>query len=136
MLEIAQDKLRSKQIKITRVRTNILAAFLSSDYALSYTDLQAILPDKEDKVTVYRTLKKFKEEGIIHEIEDENANKFAVCTHSCSKEEHYDSHAHFKCNSCTRIYCLETPDVNLSLPMGYQMQQYNLSIKGICMQCA
>lgn len=136
MEQLALDKLIAKELKVTRVRTNVLIAFLSKDYALSYADLIGILPVKEDKATIYRTLKKFKETGIIHEIEDGSFNKFAVCSHTCSKEAHHDSHAHFKCNNCEHIFCLETPDVNLKVPEGYQIEQYKLSIQGVCKSCA
>ena len=54
-----------------------------------------------------------------------------------SAELHSHQHAHFKCTSCASVICLdELPsERDWSLPIGYQFQEIELTVKGLCAKC-
>ena len=111
-------------------RMSILNIFLNSQVGLSEKDIQDRLNNKSDRATIYRTLKLFKETGIIHPVSaDGSATKFVL-----KKEP--DEHLHFKCTNCENIICL--PDIQISgyhLPDGYEKSDSNFLIIGICNEC-
>ena len=75
-----KEILKGHNLKFTENRKVILEQFISADYALSYKDIDAMISQKLDKVTVYRTLKSFEENGIIHEVVDGSSQvKYALC---------------------------------------------------------
>jgi len=89
-----------------------------------------------DRVTLYRTIKIFKEKGIIHEIALANEEKqFAKCKDSCTTHGHNHQHLHFKCSKCETVSCLKLevfPD--LQVP-EYQIDQIEVQAVGICKNC-
>jgi Fur family ferric uptake transcriptional regulator len=133
-----REILKKHSLKFTENRSLILKQFLVNNYALSYKDIDAMIGKKLDKVTIYRTLKSFEENGIIHEVVDGGSQvMYALCSSgSCTSNHHHDTHIHFKCNDCDKTYCLEdiTPP-ELKLPEGYSMAQQTVFIKGSCNIC-
>ena len=87
-MSLAKEILKSNGLKLTENRRVILNQFISTEYALSYGDIDSMIKRKLDKVTVYRTLKSFEENGIIHEVVDGGSQvKYALCnSKSCSSE--------------------------------------------------
>lgn len=131
--------LKKHGLKVTSSRKTILEVFKSITYALSYSDLDKELKGNLDKVTVYRTLKSFEESGIIHEVIDGSPQiKYALChIGNCSEHTHYDSHVHFKCDSCEKTYCLESTQIpKIELPEGYSTNKQFVSLQGECKDCA
>lgn len=114
----------------TEGRINILNIFLNSIVGLSEKDIQEKLNNKIDRATIYRTLKLFKQTGIIHPVSAEgSATKFVL------KKEPKE-HLHFKCTNCGHITCLA--DIQISgydLPNGYKKLESNFLIIGICNEC-
>lgn len=130
--------LKKHGLKFTENRKVILDQFISANYALSYNDIETLIKKKIDKVTVYRTLKSFEENGIVHQVVDgSNKIKYALCNSgSCSSNHHHDTHIHFKCIDCNKTYCLDgiTPP-ELILPKGYSIAKQNVFIQGRCQNC-
>ena len=130
--------LKKHGLKFTENRKVILEQFISANYALSYNDIENLIEKKIDKVTVYRTLKSFEENGIVHKVVDgSNKIKYALCNSgSCSSNHHHDTHIHFKCVDCDKTYCLDdiTPP-ELILPKGYSIAKQNVFIQGRCQNC-
>ena len=62
------DLLKKNQLSITDSRRKILELFLQSDSTLAHHDIESKTEEKYDRVTVYRTLQTFVEQGIIHTI--------------------------------------------------------------------
>ena len=60
----AKEILKKTGLKFTENRKVILQQFISADYALSFNDINSMIERKLDKVTIYRTLKSFEENGI------------------------------------------------------------------------
>ncbi|MBS1523594.1 MAG: transcriptional repressor [Bacteroidetes bacterium] len=132
-----EQKLASKKINPTAMRILVLELLLQQNSAISLSDIEKGL-ETADRITIYRTLKTFEQNGLIHSIEDGTGTpKYALCVEDCSTHEHYDMHVHFYCNSCEETFCLpdhKIPDI--SLPTGFSPAEMNLIVKGICENCA
>ncbi len=130
--------LKEFHLRNTTPRTCILDEFIKYPYALAHNDLENTLGNKFDRVTIYRTLKTFLENGILHKVLDnDGVVKYAICaTHECLHEEHSHSHVHFKCNFCGQTNCLNDIIIpNIQLPNGYKFRETNVLINGICKEC-
>ncbi|GIV38828.1 MAG: hypothetical protein KatS3mg033_0628 [Thermonema sp.] len=78
-MKTVRQILASRRLRRTAAREQVLLCFLSSDFALSQHDLEEALPSF-DRVTLYRTLKTFTEEGIVHKIPDDSGiPRYALC---------------------------------------------------------
>ncbi len=75
-----------------------------------------------DKVTVYRTLNKLLEIGLLRKFEEEGRSFFELAL---------DFHAHFICEKCKKITCIKISK-NI-LPNEYTIK--DVLFKGICQNC-
>ncbi len=135
--EDAKAILKKHKLRVTPMRMEVLNVFLSnSSNALSNQQFESEI-EVTDRVTLYRTLKTFQKNGIIHEVLDgSGASKYALCHHDCSSHEHLDNHAHFHCITCEKTICLEeieTPEI--TLPKGFSSSESYLVFKGVCETC-
>lgn len=131
--------LKDFNLRQTDCREEVLDVFFSQGFALSHGDIENRLQDSFDRVTVYRTLKTFLEKGIIHKVlDDEGGTKYALCKDSCHTPDHkhHHDHVHFKCQICGQTTCLDNVHIpTFSLPEGYQRQEVNLLVQGVCAVC-
>lgn len=127
--------LKSHKLRITDCRIDVLENFYKTDHALSFKDLEETLKDY-DRVTLYRTLKSFIDKGLLHRIPNEDGfASYGLCKGECNDSSHHHDHVHFKCKICGHIECLpdhHVPKVNLP---GYQIEEQNLIVNGICKLC-
>tara|TARA_B100000497_G_C7524843_1_gene318702 strand:- start:138 stop:563 length:426 start_codon:yes stop_codon:yes gene_type:complete len=133
-----QDRLYKHKLRSTSVRNAVLTAFYKvAGTALASRDIEDDLSDL-DRITLYRTLKSFEQNGIIHQVIDgTGVTKYALCTHECSNKAHHDVHAHFFCVTCEQTTCLEDTKVNQpSLAQGFKVNSAQLVLSGICNQCS
>ncbi len=102
--------------------------------ALSQDIIEEKMKGSADRVTIYRMLNRFCEDGIAHRaISEEGKSYFALCK-NCDEEHHTHDHFHFKCLSCQKVECLEEP-VSVKLPRGYRMESMNCWVSGYCKVC-
>lgn len=129
--------LKHHHLRITQVRLDILSYFQHQKSALTHADLEANFDKKFDRVTIYRTLTSFLENGLLHKIPDDSGvAKYALCHHDSMEHNHDDQHVHFKCRICAKIECLHNLDIPaLHLPKHYKMEHANLLIEGVCAVC-
>jgi Fur family ferric uptake transcriptional regulator len=108
----------------------------ASQSALSQDILEEKIKGKMDRVTIYRVLNRFCEDGIAHKIiSDEGKYYYALCR-SCKKtEQHAHDHIHFRCLNCQKVECLPNT-VRPRLPDGYESLYSNYWISGYCNTCA
>lgn len=129
--------LKKHNLSVTESRKRILQLFLEEKGALAHGDIEKRAGEKFDRVTIYRTLQKFLEKGIIHSIPTaDNAIRYALCKDQCSAGHHHDHHIHFICNNCQRTYCLDdvvTPEIKM--PKGYQASHVEVVVEGVCKDC-
>lgn len=133
----AEELLKKHKLRFTEGRVTILEQFLQHSWALSHGDLENILPASFDRVTIYRTLKSFVENGILHKVTDpEGFARYAVCSTDCSTDSHHHDHVHFKCEKCGNTTCLDSVEIpSLVLPKGYFSKEASLLVQGICPNC-
>jgi len=126
--------LEGHKLRKTKIRLEILQLFGERNYALSQNDIEESL-HTYDRVTVYRTLKSFEEQGIIHRIiDDSGISKFAICG-SCDTHQHHDKHVHLSCIKCGNTFCLDQALPEIKAPKGYTFLNYSLLVQGICENC-
>lgn len=129
--------LQVKGIAATAMRMRVLEYLHTCGYALSLADIEKGLTHT-DRVTVYRTLRTFEEQHMVHRVADgSGVAKYALCSEDCLPGKHHtDLHAHFTCRICGITTCLPGHSVpRLPLPEGYTGEEISLGIRGVCLQC-
>lgn len=102
--------------------------------AISHNELLKALGKQYNRVTIYRSLDKLVEEGVIHRIVDlDGVSKFAMCQNCEGAHEH--NHIHFSCVKCQSVSCLEKVVPSFKMPKNYQVQEVNFTVSGICPNC-
>jgi len=116
-----KEILQTNNLRNTASRAAILSIFSQRDVALSEPDIEESLTIPCDRVTIYRTLTTFLEKGIIHKVLD----------------DHQHDHVHFKCSHCGHTICIEGVSIPaIPLPQGYEMNEVNVLIQGVCEKCS
>lgn len=128
-------RLKKRKISSTAMRLLVLNELVNAKFALSLSDLEIAL-DSADRTTVYRTLKKFEENQLVHTIEDGTGSlKYALCESDCLCTTEY-THAHFHCIQCNQTYCLRNIGLpEIRLPKNFIAEQSSLILKGTCENC-
>jgi Fur family ferric uptake transcriptional regulator len=133
--EAAEARLQAKDIKPTAMRLWVVKELMRCTAPVSLSDLEAAM-DTADKSTLFRTLMLFKEQHLVHQIDDGSGmTKYELCAAAdCSMA---DMHAHFYCTRCHRTFCVdEVPLLPLTLPDGFRCHEINYVLKGLCDTCA
>lgn len=135
MKQKLDDILNSRKIKPTAMRQLVLKVLSMQKSAISLTELESEF-EKADKATLYRTLKTFEENKLIHRIDDGTGSvKYALCHETCECKPD-DLHVHFFCTRCEKTYCLDEISVpKIQLPKNFSLEGVNMVIKGICATC-
>nr|WP_321453099.1 Fur family transcriptional regulator [uncultured Carboxylicivirga sp.] len=128
-------KLKQKNIKPTAMRELVLQVLTDQKTAISLPQLENKF-DKADKATLYRTLKTFEENKLIHSIDDGTGSvKYALCHETCECHPE-DLHVHFLCTKCEKTYCLNEISIpKINLPVDFMLESVNMVVKGICSNC-
>lgn len=136
-METIEKLLENHQIRRTEIRIAILEVFLDKKYALSQPEIEEIIDKKFDRVTIYRTLNSFENQGLVHKVLDTSGvSKYALCHADCGSHKHSDKHIHFSCQVCKNTYCLENiPIPNIELPENYEFTSMSFLAEGICKHC-
>jgi len=131
-----ERKLQQKNIRPTAMRLLVYEFLEKQVIAASLTDIENTF-DKLERTTLYRTLKTFEENGIVHKIDDGSGiAKFALCEDQCNCDLETDLHLHFHCTNCNETQCLTEQKIpHINLPPGYKAIDANLVVKGICNKC-
>ncbi|MFM7758103.1 MAG: Fur family transcriptional regulator, partial [Crocinitomicaceae bacterium] len=111
-----------KTARNTTAKTEIQDLIVTSNVALSHSEVQKSLDGLCDRVTIYRVLERLLEEGIIHKIVNiDGVVKYAGC-HKCSVK-HIHNHIHFSCQKCKSVTCLEDVEPSYMLPKKYTVSE-------------
>ncbi|GAB3658939.1 transcriptional repressor [Echinicola sediminis] len=130
--------LKEHQLRVTSCRRDVLKTFLKKGIALSHSDLEELLKENFDRVTIYRTLKTFLDSDLIHKVlDDTGVTKYALCHHDASEKHHDHEHVHFKCDVCGETQCIaEISLPHISLPEGFIVKEKSLLVQGVCNKCS
>lgn len=136
MTEI-EKTLEIKSVRPTAMRILVYKFMAQKKIAVALTDIE-IAFGKSERTTLYRTLKTFEENGVVHQIDDgTGVSKFALCEEGCNCEIEQDLHLHFHCSHCDETVCLTEHKIpHINLPDGYIAEDVNLVVKGICEKCS
>jgi Fur family ferric uptake transcriptional regulator len=136
-MEKIVKKLESRGIRPTAMRLITYKRLAQLNVAVSLGELEKHF-ERSERSTLFRTMKTFEENAIVHQIEDgTGVIKYALCEEDCECEVGNDLHLHFHCNSCGETVCLtdhKIPQINL--PEGYVAEDINLVAKGVCEKCS
>lgn len=132
----SEKQLETRNIKPTAMRELVLKVLSEQATAISLADLEQTF-EKADKVTLYRTLKTFEENKLIHSIDDGTGSvKYALCKETCQCHPE-DLHVHFLCTKCKQTYCLnDIPVPSVNLPVHFMIENINMVVKGVCSNCS
>lgn len=121
-------------IRKTKPLRQVLQAFEESTQALSAIELFEKLKDEMNKSTVYRTLDRLEDEGIIHSFLGGDGLKWYAKCDNCNSHEHEDVHPHFQCNECGKVDCLS---IHIDIPKiaNRKIESTHFLIFGICEEC-
>jgi len=129
--------LEERKVRPTAMRILIYKFMAQKGIAVALTDIENAFA-KADRSTLYRTLKTFEENSIVHQIEDgTGVSKYALCEKGCNCEIEQDLHLHFHCGNCDETICLTAHKIpHVNLPDGYFAEDVNLVVTGICEKCS
>lgn len=117
----------------TPAQQEILNILKESKSAMSQDMIENQMVLTADRVTIYRILNRFCEDGLTHKVIAEDGKSYFALCNSCSEAHHHD-HFHFKCIRCNKIECL-SQHIEIKLPSGYVVQDMNCIVNGICASC-
>ncbi len=131
----AENMIRAMRARVTQPRIEVLAALLATGRALTHHELERRLNRAPaiDRVTIYRVLDWLTEQGLAHKIAgDDRVWRYNVAGHDHARE-----HAHFKCNRCGTVICLDHAGrrPTIRLPAGFRSQEIELTVRGLCAGC-
>jgi Fur family ferric uptake transcriptional regulator len=133
----AEEMIRTSGERVTSGRVEVLSMLLAEQRALTHHEIEERLRGKHklNRVTLYRVLEWLNEKGFVHKlVSNDRVWRFRVNTHFSRS----DQHAHFECLRCTSVICLDDikTEYDGPLPAGYQFQEIELTVKGLCAACA
>ncbi len=136
MQTTVKDILSTNHLQRTPCRVSVLEVLKEAGIALSEPEIKNLLAYAYDRATLFRTLRTFVENNIIHEvIVNKNEIKYAL-THVNRTDEYQQGHAHFNCISCGRVFCLGAVSRNLlNIPEGFEISSFEVLFNGKCIQC-
>ncbi|RMH14655.1 MAG: transcriptional repressor [Planctomycetota bacterium] len=122
--------------RTTRQRTAIQQAFETAQRPLAPSEvlkLASKLVPSMSLSTVYRTLRRMEEEGMIAPVSVPGEPPRYELAHVA---EHH--HHHFHCNRCGRVFDLVGCPTGLSrlVPRGFVLEEHTLVLHGLCAECA
>ena len=129
------EMLLERGIRPTANRILLVRTLAEAERPLTMTELEDLV-DTIDKSNIFRALALFREQHLVHVLQDgADAVRYELC-HSHDEEHDNDVHAHFYCERCGQTYCLnDIPIPMVALPEGYRMSTINYLIKGVCPKC-
>jgi Fur family transcriptional regulator, ferric uptake regulator len=129
------ELLENKNLSRTPCRVEILKVLKGSDSALTEPEIREQLAYNFDRTTVYRTLRSFLIQDVIHSISVEGKEvKYAINHLHETATSNY--HVHFSCNHCKGVYCISHEAFEIpQIPEKYLPLSYDLLIHGLCNKC-
>lgn len=134
-MNTADNLLQAHNLHKTPCRADVVNTLASCEVALSEKELKEKLNFDYDRSTLFRTLRKFLQTGIIHSIAINGQDiRYAINHNNQHQGTHH--HAHFHCGQCNSVVCLEHVSIQQpQIPAGFEAEEFNLVINGKCPSC-
>lgn len=132
----AGQLLRQAGERATPVRVQVLRCLIRRGHPISQSQL-ARLPELAgcDRVTLYRTLNRLRQVGLVHAVEGIDG-AWRYCAHRSEARGCPGDHPHFLCLSCGVMTCLTGQKLpHVDVPPGVQVQGKQLVVYGRCAAC-
>jgi len=133
-----KDLLTKTNTKMTEARNRMLNIILENESPITASDLHKKLSAESsaDLATVYRSLKVFTEKGLARAV---NIDSDTVYYEKAC--EHNPLHAHFYCENCGKVECLDPFGFNesaafMKMAKDKEINTVELVLKGRCTKCA
>jgi iron complex outermembrane receptor protein len=123
------------QKRNTKTKQLVMNVLEKSNFALCHEDIEKQLSKTIDRVTIYRILQGFCDDGKVHKITSENGKTYYALCHACSAGNHHDNHLHFHCVKCDTILCIDESVAVPKLPPKYCISSILCLISGYCPDC-
>lgn len=120
------EKLRSSGRKSTKLGTELYNLLLKNKQPLTAHKIHKSLNTKVNLSSVYRTLKKFLQLGLVFEEKIEKESYYYI-----SKKHHH----HIICIECGSIMCIPC-NLDFSQINNFTEITHHLSLKGLCSNCS
>ena len=126
------DQIRAAGARATPARIRALQVLRAAPAAMTHHEVEAALGVGTDRVTLYRVLDWLVEAGLAHK----SADASRVFRFSAASGGEHTAHAHFRCNDCGRVFCLDAaPPLPPQLPKGFALSHMELDLRGRCAGC-
>ncbi len=142
--EAARLAIRESGLSATRVRVACLALAMREGAPLSRSEFARAMPGRAlDRVTLYRTLRRFEEAGLLRRERLPGGDE-TWCLEACEHGfEQCPGHMHFECRSCGRVECVKTAPARVKRALGRLFAGEGLPVEGarieawgICRSCS
>lgn len=135
--QVLYDFIKSKGLRQTAQRMEILDTFLGTERHVSVDELYRLVSKKDGRIgytTVYRTMKLLSESGLCGEID------FGDGVLRFEHKYGHEHHDHFICTSCGRFIEVVSPRIEklqdeMARKHGFLPLKHKLEIFGICSNC-
>ncbi len=135
--EVLENFIRSKNLRRSDQRQQILDVFLKTERHLTAEDLYNIVKKKNPSIgyaTIYRSLKLFSEAGLCRELQVDDGT---------TRYEHLYNHRHHDhliCTKCGKFVEIESPEIEalqdqLAKKNGFELIKHRLELYGLCGVC-
>jgi Fur family ferric uptake transcriptional regulator len=137
---MARDILRKKGLAATKQRIAIFLKMWECNCHFTAGELHHLITEKKceetiDLATVYRTIKAFEGVGLIKCVAEAGNCRYY------SKADSFDlPHAHFHCEECGKLFCLQPLDKSLKeigalKKKGFRVHRLLVTAEGLCREC-
>ncbi len=137
-MKSAAELITAQHKTATQARIAVLDVLLSEPLPLSHPEIQKRISSLIDRVTIYRVLDWLVENDFAHAvISPDKTRRFKANTEPHHHQHNNHQHAHFECNNCGQVICLEniSPTISQALPKAFSIDAIHLNITGICASC-
>lgn len=118
----------------TPTKQAVLDVLSGTGKAMSQSNIEENIDLVADRATIYRILNSFCDDGILHRVVAEDGKQYFALDVDPGEKKLPANHFHFRCTKCKTIECLEEP-VSFSAPTGYNVENMNCILSGICNAC-
>lgn len=127
------ERIRAAGARATPARIRVLELLSAAPLPLSHHDIEAAWGAASlDRVTLYRVLDWLVASGLAIKRADERR----VWRFTLASGGKHGGHAHFHCEGCSRVFCLDVPAPRPPvLPGGFTLSRAELDLSGRCAEC-
>lgn len=134
------ERLRDKGLRVTRTRLDVLRVLGKSPTPQSAQEvMDALAGENADRVTIYRTLNSLVDAGLAHKVDPgDRVWRYGLLVQA--GHQAHDGHAHFVCDACGTVRCLQDSTIKVSLGQGdkgerFKVTQRDVYLHGTCEKC-